>query len=286
MHDPRSIAEQNRLSWNAATAAHNSHKVDQAGFFRAGGSKLFPEEIELLGDLRGRRVVHLQCNAGQDTLSIARLGAIVAGVDISDEAIDFARRLSADAGIPAEFHRAEVCEWLEQAARDGQQFDVAFYSYGAICWLADLPRWARGVAAILRPGGRLVGIEFHPLISMFDDDLALKFSYFGGEPTRWADGVHDYVARSGAVLAPSGYQAGVPDFKNPYACIEFNWTVADRLNAMIEAGLSIDLVREYPYSNGCKFFEGSRLDDRRRWHLPPGTPAIPQMIAIAASRKA
>lgn len=286
MDTRQTITEQNRLSWNAATAAHNSHKVDQAAFFRAGGSKLFPEEIELLGDVRGARVVHLQCNAGQDTLSIAQLGAHVTGVDISDEAIEFARRLSVESGVPGEFHRADVYEWLDEAIRAGRQFDVVFYSYGALCWLPDLKHWARGAAAVLRPGGRLVGIEFHPVISMFDERLALKFPYFGAEPIRWEDGVRDYVADSGAVLAPSGYVEGVKDFRNPHACIEFNWSVADRLTAMIEAGLTIDIVREYPYSNGCKFFEGSIVDADRRWHLPPGMPAIPQMLAIVASRRA
>src|SRR3972149_12175089 len=95
----RAIHEANRLSWNEATKAHNSHKVDQAAFFHAGGNKLFPEETELLGDVSGKSVLHLQCNAGQDTLSIKQLGAEkVTGVDISDEAIYFARRLSKDSG--------------------------------------------------------------------------------------------------------------------------------------------------------------------------------------------
>ncbi len=115
--DTEAQVEPNRRSWNAATIAHNSHKRDQARFFRAGGNTLFPEEIELLGDVRGRTLVHLQCNAGQDTLSLARLGAMITGVDISDEAIGFARSLSRDSGTPARFERAEVGEWLEQAAQ-------------------------------------------------------------------------------------------------------------------------------------------------------------------------
>ena len=81
------IHETNRLAWNAATQAHNSHKGDQARYLREGGSTLFPEEVELLGGLAGKSLVHLQCNAGQDTLSLAKLGATVTGVDISDEAI-------------------------------------------------------------------------------------------------------------------------------------------------------------------------------------------------------
>src|SRR5262245_48750250 len=97
----RALHDQNRLSWDEATRAHNSHRADQARFYREGGSKLFPEEIGLLGDLGGQSVVHLQCNSGQDTLPLKRLGAAqVLGVDISGEAIDFARRLSAASGIP------------------------------------------------------------------------------------------------------------------------------------------------------------------------------------------
>src|SRR5262245_7586919 len=164
----RALHEQNRLSWNEATRAHNSHKVDQARFLREGNSKLGPEEIALLGDLTGKSVVHLQCNSGQDTLSMKRLGATrLLGVDISDEAIDFARRLSADAGTAACFVRADVYDWLAEAARGAERWDVAFSSFGAIIWLSDLGRWAKGIAAILVPGGRFVTVEFHPIEMMF-----------------------------------------------------------------------------------------------------------------------
>src|SRR5258706_3131863 len=104
----KDLHEENRLSWNEATKAHNSHKGDQAAFFRAGGNKLYEEEKELLGDIHGLSLVHLQCNAGQDTLSLAQMGAKVTGVDISDTAIEFARALSTDSGIPATFHRMAI----------------------------------------------------------------------------------------------------------------------------------------------------------------------------------
>ena len=111
----RRLHEENRRAWNAATQVHNSHKRDQATYLREGGTTVFPEEIELLGDISGKRLLHLQCNAGQDTLSLARLGADVTGVDISDEAIAFATALSTDSGIPAKFARADVYDWLEAA---------------------------------------------------------------------------------------------------------------------------------------------------------------------------
>src|SRR5690242_3739635 len=108
MHMRKEFHEDNRLAWNEATIAHNSHKGDQAAFFCNGGTTLRPEEVHLLGNIQGLSLVHLQCNAGQDTLSLARLGATVTGVDISDTAIDFARQLAHDSGIAATFLRADV----------------------------------------------------------------------------------------------------------------------------------------------------------------------------------
>ena len=99
----RKMHEQNRRSWNAITPVHNAHKRDQSAFFRDGGSTLFPDELELLGDLSGQQLVHLQCNCGQDTLSLAHHAASVTGVDISDAAIAFARELSTQTEIPATF---------------------------------------------------------------------------------------------------------------------------------------------------------------------------------------
>jgi 2-polyprenyl-3-methyl-5-hydroxy-6-metoxy-1,4-benzoquinol methylase len=150
----RALHEQNRLSWDEATRAHNSHKADQARFYREGGNKLYPQEVELLGDLHGQSVVHLQCNSGQDTLSLRRVGAArVLGIDISDEAIAFARRLSAESGVVASFVRADVYDWLAASAIGDKRWDVVFCSYGAIIWLSDVGTWARGIATVLKPAG-------------------------------------------------------------------------------------------------------------------------------------
>jgi SAM-dependent methyltransferase len=229
--------EANRISWNAATQAHNSHKVDQAKFFREGGQTLYPEEIELLGDLNGRTLVHLQCNAGQDTLSLAQLGATVTGVDISDVAIEFARQLSADSGIPATFHRSDVYDWLAETAATNQRFDIVFSSYGALIWLSDLKSWAKGIAAVLNPGGRVVLVDFHPFSMIFEWDWSLAFDYFGeGQAITWDDGIGDYVALSGELLAPSGYLPGEEAFVNPHPSHEFQWTISDIITALLGPG--------------------------------------------------
>jgi SAM-dependent methyltransferase len=280
------IHEANRLSWNAATQAHNSHKADQAAFFRAGGSTLYPEELELLGELEGKTLVHLQCNSGQDTLSLARRGARVTGVDISDQAIDFARRLTEETGIAAEFERADVYAWLAAAAREGRRFDRAFSSYGAVAWMSDLQAWARGIAGVLTPGGRFVLVEFHPAATMLDEEMRHAYPYSGaGEPLRTEAGIGDYVADSPAGLAPSGFTEGVRDFRNPHPCFDFQWGVAEVAQALIDAGLRITRLREWPYSNGWAMYRGMRAEPGRRFRTPPGVPDLPLIYGIAAERE-
>ena len=281
----RALHEANRRSWNAATRAHNSHKGDQAAFLRAGGSTLFPEEIELLGDLAGRSVLHLQCNAGQDSLSLVRLGARVTGVDISDEAIACARTLSEESGLPAEFERADVYDWLPAARAAGRRFDVAFSSYGALCWLSDIASWARGVADVLAPRGRFVLVEFHPLWWMFDDAWALRLPYFSdGEPFTDEEGVGDYVAAAEGALSPWSDGPGVADFRNPHPAYEFQWGIGEVVSALAATGLRIETLREYPYSNGAKLAQGMRELPGRRLVPPEGLPALPLMYGLSARK--
>lgn len=282
--DNKQLHEENRRSWNAGTEAHNSHKRDQAAFLRNGGSTLYHEEIALLGDITGRTLVHLQCNAGQDTLSLAARGAVVTGVDISDTAIEFARRLSADSGIPAAFHRADVYDWL---ATSTERFDIAFSSYGAVIWLSDIGLWARGIAEILKPGGRFVLVEFHPFASMFDWDWRLEQPYFGlGKPNTFEHGIGDYVALAGSALAPSGFVEGVQDFVNPYPGHEFTWAISDVIQALLDGGLQLRSFREYPYSNGAKLWGEMRELPGGRMAPPEHLPSLPLMYSVVAEKPA
>ncbi len=278
----KDLHEDNRQSWNLATEAHNSHKRDQAAFLRSGGSTLFPEEIELLGDLPGLSLLHLQCNAGQDTLSLARLGAAVTGVDISDTAIDFARQLSADSGIPATFVRSDIFDYLDTT---DERFEVVFVSYGALVWLSDLTAWGKGIARVLKPGGRLVLMEFHPVFGVYEEGWKLTYDYMGGSPLHFG-GVGDYVALSEGTLTPSGWQEGVVNFENPRPSHEFCWGVADILTALIDGGLTLRIVREYPYNNGFKRFSDMRALPGGRFAMPEGMPVLPMMLGVVAQQSA
>lgn len=281
--DNQHLHEDNRRSWNAATEAHNTHKHDQAAFLRGGGSTLFPTELELLGDIAGRSLLHLQCNAGQDSLSLAARGALVTGVDISDTAIAFAQQLAADSGIPATFERADVYDWLHNAG--DERFDIVFSSYGALVWLSDIRTWARGVARILKPSGRFVLVEFHPFASVFGWDWQLDGQYFGaGSPNSFEHGVGDYVALSGSALAPSGWVEGEQDWVNPHPGHEFQWPVSEVIQALLDAGLDLRSFREYPYSNGGKLWENMRELPGGRMVPPENMPDLPLMYSLVMDK--
>lgn len=270
--------EANRASWNSATDAHNSHKRDQAAFLRAGGGTLYPEETELLGDVRDKTLLHLQCNSGQDSLSLARFGATVTGVDISDTAIDFARELSRVTGIAATFERGDIFDWLEATP---STFDVVFSSYGALVWLSDLNNWGRGITRVLKPGGRFVMVEFHQALMMFGEGWRLAYDYMGGTHLTFA-GVGDYVALAGDALAPSGYEEGVVNFVNPHPAHEFCWGVADIVTALLDAGLRLETLREYPFTNGFMPFADMRELPGGRFGMPDGMPQLPMMVGVSA----
>jgi SAM-dependent methyltransferase len=281
----RELREQNKLSWNGAVGAHDSHRGDLAGYLRAGGSTLFPEELELLGDLEGKSLAHLQCNSGGDSLSLVLRGAAVTGVDISEEAVSSARRLSAEAGIPAGFERADVYDWLEEAARRGRRFDAVFSSYGIVCWLPDLEAWARGIAAVLKSGGRFVLMDFHPAADMFDERWARARAYpSGGEPLLLEEGVGDYVAGSTGGLTPAGFVEGVRTFENPHRCHLFRWGLGEVVTALAAAKLRIVALKEYPYANGERLIPGMRELPGRRMAPPENVSAVPLMYGIAAHK--
>lgn len=274
MSDP---IDATRRSWNVATRNHNAHKGDQARAFAEGVDPLFPEELALLGDLKGKRVVHLQCNAGQDTLGLARRGADVLGVDLSDEAIRFARALSTETGIPARFEESELLAWLGST---DERFDVAFSSYGAVGWIADLDAWARGIARVLVPGGRFVYVEFHPLVWSVDAEGALRGDdYFETKP--FVEPVSDYVAESGVAL---GASEGVKVTENDVPATGYQHGLGQIVTALACAGLRIERLEEYGWSNGCRVSAGLQLREGRRWHPPATWACTPWMFGVVASR--
>lgn len=275
-----------RESWNVATRAHDSHKRDQAEFLRNAGSTLFAEERELLGDVRGTRLLHMLCNAGQDTLSLAALGAEVVGVDLSDVPIQLARDLSRASGIPGTFHRSEAIEFLESVAEPAP-FHLVFGSYGCLPWLDDLPRFFRGVARRLAPGGRVVVVEFHPMAWSFGLEFQLVDPYFAPGHL-FSQAVSDYVGEAGGALSPSGHVASASTYENPNIAYAFQHTVSDIVTAALAAGLELEQLREWSHANGCRVCKGlvPSSEDPRRFVTPEGVPNIPLMLGISCRARA
>jgi SAM-dependent methyltransferase len=150
------ITEHNRAGWNRIAPRRAGRPIEH---FRAGGGTLADFEVDLAGDVTGRRVLQLACSYGDEVLSFANLGARATGVDISDVAVATARRRAAEAGITADFRQADMF----RLPADLTDFDLIYLSWGAICWAPDLAALAAVLAARLRPGGAVLLCDHHPV---------------------------------------------------------------------------------------------------------------------------
>ena len=200
-----------------------------AAFFKAGGSTLSSVELEALGDLRGKRVLHLQCATGEDTLSLANCGATVTGLDVSAVEVEEARAKAAAAGIAASFEVADVQalpERFRQAA-----FDVVYTGLGALVWLDDIDGWARGISEALTTGGTFVLYEEHPLEYVFEE--------IGGRLVV----VHSYFEK-----APE-YETGwghFPTGRGLATKVEFSWTIGDVVSSLGRYSVATVELTELP----------------------------------------
>src|SRR5499427_6556495 len=188
MDDPIDI---NRRSWDERAVIHAR---DTTGFytlerFRAGESALHGIEADELGDIRGKRVLHLQCHIGLDTLRLVRLGAIATGLDFSGRAVEVARRLAEETGLKADFVQGTV----DAAPRlTPGPFDLVFTTWGTICWLPDMAIWAKVIASVLAAGGELYFADCHPAFSVLEEVAgrltpAYDFQTPAEQPLQFAD---------------------------------------------------------------------------------------------------
>jgi SAM-dependent methyltransferase len=199
-HGPvEDYAELNRASWDERAPAHaasRDYAVDQFASDPGHLSEVVRFDLPLLGDIGGRRGVHLQCHIGTDTVSLARLGADMTGLDFSPASLAQARRIARLAGADVRFVEAAVYD--APGALGPEPFDLVYTGIGALCWLPDIARWARVVAGLLRPGGRLFIREGHPVLWALDDPrpdglLAVEYPYFEREEPMVFDEGGTYV---------------------------------------------------------------------------------------------
>ena len=267
MTDPISAADavaSNRALWDAWTRVHCASPFYDVPGFLAGRDPLNRIETAELGDVTGKRFLHLQCHFGLDTLGWARRGARVTGVDFSPEAIATARKLAEEAGLQATFVESDIYALREHGLGE---FDIVHTSYGVLGWLPDLRGWAETIAAHLAPGGLFHLVENHGVALMLDDDgLSIRWPYLGtGAPIR--------IETEGSYAAPL---PGPP-------LVEYGWAhgLGEVITALVEAGLRIAWVREYPRSPYPfpKFLE-KRPEGDYGW--PGGREDIPLVFSIGA----
>lgn len=228
----------NRANWDDRAALHaartgRGYGVQRYIDDREALSDVVRFDQERLGDIRGLTAVHLQCHIGTDTLSLARLGARVTGLDFSPVAVAEARALVAETGDPVGFVESDVDSAL--TALPGASFDLVYTGIGALCWLPRIADWARIVAALLKPGGRLFLREGHPILWAVDETLGdephLRYPYFEqAEPLKWDDD-SSYVETDRPLTATTTY--------------EWNHGLGEIVTALLDAGLVITGLVEH-----------------------------------------
>ena len=260
--------ETNRAWWNERVSAHAASPFYDVEAFKAGGLTLMDLEREELGDVTGKTLLHLQCHFGLDTLSWARLGARVTGVDFSQEGIALARSLSGELGLEADFVCSDVYELPHVLSG---QFDIVYTSYGVLTWLCDLTHWAGVIAHFLKPGGTFYIAEIHPFASVFYDEedaggLEVHYPYFHEEEPLRFESESSYACDSACTHK-----------------VTYEWchSLSDIVNALISAGLEIVFLHEFPYA--CyQMFPFLVQDEKGRWWLDEKDGSIPMTFSLKA----
>jgi SAM-dependent methyltransferase len=256
----------NKATWNNKTDVHIASEFYDNENFLNGKSTLNLIELELLGDLKNKKILHLQCHFGQDTLSLTRLGAKVTGVDFSEKAIERAKEITKQLNLDATFICCDVYETLQHL---DEKFDIVFTSYGTIGWLPDVKKWANVVSNCLQPNGKFVMADFHPVVWMYDNDFKEVFySYFNIEPIV-EDESGTYADRYSEIEAKT---------------IGWNHPTSDILNSLIQSGLEINSYNEYDYSPYNCFNETEEFEPAK-YRIKHFGNKIPMVYSILATKK-
>lgn len=260
----------NQRRWDQLTIEHEKSEFYDLAGFKAGKERLRSIEISELGDVEGKTLLHLQCHFGLDTLAWARRGAIVTGVDFSQNAISLARSLGEELNIPASFYCTDIYE-LPQVLSG--EFDIVFTSYGVLHGLPDLRRWGQIIGGFLKPGGIFYIVEDHPFFRVFrakpEGEFKAERSYFfSEEPQR--------IELTGSYATNDEGSTGV----------QYVWdhSLGEVLNSLVDAGLRIEFLHEFPYAARAKFPFMEQGEDGW-WRLPPhqhGT--IPFLFSLQARK--
>jgi SAM-dependent methyltransferase len=259
----------NRANWDERVPIHAASAFYDLPGFVAGKGVLRDFELDEVGDVAGKKLLHLQCHMGQDTLSWARRGAVVTGLDFSEKAVQAARSLAEQIGATdSSFVTSDVYSAVE--ALGGQTFDIVYTGLGALCWLPDLDRWAQTAAALVTPGGFLYLAEFHLYSDILGEDgRTIEYDYFRQEPTVWDE--------------PDTYTDGGKLVEATVA-VEWQHGIGEVVSALAKAGLRLEFLHEHEFTLFARF---PMLEQSGgRFTFPEGHPRIPLIYSLRATKTA
>jgi SAM-dependent methyltransferase len=255
----------NKNLWNNKVAHHIESDFYKMKDFLAGNTSLNAIELNLLGNIEGKSVLHLQCHFGQDSISLAKLGAKVTAIDFSEIAIVKAKEFAMQTNTNVDFI---CCNIYDLPNLLNIKFDVVFTSYGTIGWLPDISKWANIVSHYLKPNGQFVFAEFHPVIWMYDNDFTfIQYNYFKDDPIIELE-TGTYADRNADLIGES---------------VTWNHSISEVLNALIKNGLSILEFNEFDYSPYNIFSKPVEFE-KGKFRIENHGNKIPIVYAILAQK--
>jgi ubiquinone/menaquinone biosynthesis C-methylase UbiE len=261
--------EKNKLFWNEVAPVHyESYDIEH---LKKTGSLIDTIQLEEVGDVTNKTLLHLQCHIGTDTLSWVYRGAHVTGVDFSSKSLKIAESLSRDLERDARFIHANI---FDLPAIHNETYDIVYTSKGVLSWIRDIDEWARIIRHFLKPEGFFYIMEIHPVAYMFDDEKKefpqIKYSYFGNKK-------------------PMYFEAGGPDYSNQEYIVkhphyEWIWSLGNIFNALIQAGMEIRFFHEYDKAID-KMLPQMEEDESGWWYMPGYEGKVPFTFTLKATIK-
>lgn len=254
----------NKNAWNLKTNTHiKSEFYDNISFLK-GRNTLNPIELGILGDISGKSILHLQCHFGQDSMSLAQLGAHVTAVDFSEEAIKKAKEFNDELGLNVDFICANIYELPSVLDK---KYDYVFTSYGVIGWLENLDLWASVISNFLKIGGKFLIVEFHPVIWMFDDEFKnITYSYFKNDPIN--------------EISTGSYADTSAEIN--YQTITWNHSLSEIFTSLINQGINILEFKEYDYSSYNCF--SNMIKENEKYRIEHCGKNLPLMFSILGEK--
>ncbi|MCL5410520.1 MAG: class I SAM-dependent methyltransferase [Patescibacteria group bacterium] len=255
----------NKKWWNDVTSVHLRSKLYDLPGFKNGKNSLVSIEQEELGCVKDKSLLHLMCHFGMDTLSWARLGATTTGVDLSDKAIRLARKLSKEVKTPATFICSDIYKLPDVLDK---KFDIVFTSYGVLCWVQNIKKWAKIINHFLNKDGVFYISELHPFTNILSYDFKIFYKYFDKGP---------YIDDSDGTY--TDWSARVKGFT-----YEWSYTISDVINALIKEGLKIEFVHEFPFSMYDQFPGLMEQNKKGQYVLKNKRIQIPLLFSLKATK--